>query len=343
MVDNIFSSTISVLIRFHDENALHFLDKSLFSISIQNYKNVQVVISVQAGYPELIEKIAQLILKQPFANLPVEDSLVCEKEDFSYRKIGSHIIVSTAVKSSKDIRSQLINKAFAVAEGRFLAFLDYDDVVYPNAYLSLINRIYSTNCSIAVGGCIESIIDIQNKREHVYYTINKKPFKLPPSFTRINIVAGQAIPIHSYVIDRNAVEEKDLYFDENLSNHEDFLFILSLACKYDFDFKLLSTPICEYHIRNDGTNTINVFSFNNDKQTLWTYASVYVNKAKEKLQTNFNAAEISEAMIHRVDLTTTTDEYNSLSVLIALRIRKIISNYPKLKVILYKFLSCVFK
>ena len=41
-----------------------------------------------------------------------------------------------------------------VAEGRYLAFLDYDDVVYPHAYQVSISRLNESGKAVALGGCL---------------------------------------------------------------------------------------------------------------------------------------------------------------------------------------------
>jgi hypothetical protein len=58
-----------------------------------------------------------------------------------------------------DARSSLVNLGIAHARSRFLAFLDYDDILYPEAYDFLINRLISSNVGIAFGGIQLAMID----------------------------------------------------------------------------------------------------------------------------------------------------------------------------------------
>jgi hypothetical protein len=58
------------------------------------------------------------------------------------------------------------------------------------------------------------------------------------------------------VIDRARIGDFDLQFDESFTLLEDYEFLLRLCAAHEPDFTRLETPVCEYRIRLDGSNSI---------------------------------------------------------------------------------------
>lgn len=281
---------ISVIIRFHDESKIPLLDQALFSLATQSYPDVQVILAVQNGTPELANRLASLIEVQPFMNRRTEDCIAGKNAAIDCKSVFAHRILSIPVESGVDGRSILLNEAAHYAEGRYLAFLDYDDVVYHHAYALLIERITQSGAEVAVGGCRKAH---QQVLENGQYFFEKKEAYLGSTRTKFDLIADNFIPIHSYVLDRAAIEAQDIHFNTDLFCLEDYAFLLGLVSKYRFDFELLLSPVAEYRWRTDGSNTVDVYSDSQAKNQQWDDARKYVARLRESLLLHVSAADIA--------------------------------------------------
>jgi len=284
---------ISVVVRFHDPEKLPQLDEALFSLSCQTYSKIQVILVVQRNTQmdeSFLNALKLLIAKQPF-----EDPAI-------------HKAAYVDIPNGMDGRSELLNQGIKLADGQYLAFLDYDDVVYNQSYELLIDRIRDSKFPVAVGGCIlatqERITDDAN-REHPtnnydgnpghLYTVSKRPYLEPGSAkTKLDLIAANFIPIHTFVLDRTQIDPTLLKFNTSLKCYEDYEVLLKLASKYEFDFKLLDTPLVEYRIRNDGSNTIPTHEASPQVRQQWEESKRYIENLKTNMMIQVNAKDLSD-------------------------------------------------
>jgi len=291
MVKGLVTDQMSVVVRFHDPQRLNQLDEALFSLSFQNYTPIQVVVVVQNGNPSLIQAIEELISKQPF--------------QVSTEPL--HKVLSVEVPPSQDGRSILLNQGIHAANGQYLGFLDYDDTVYPVSYSLLISRIKNSGFPIAVGGCRIAfqrlVTDL--KGNSYYFTKSKRPYLSPGEVlnkSKLDLFLNNFIPIHSYVLDRKQIDPTMIKFNPELSCFEDYEFLLKCAAQYEFDFAELATPVVEYRIRNDGSNTIPTEHNNPLVKQKWENAQKIIDQLKSHLLVRVTAQELSQLLKERHQL-----------------------------------------
>jgi len=63
---------------------------------------------------------------------------------------------------------------FAAASGRYAAFLDYDDTVYPEAYTLLVARLRESGARIAFGGIV--VKRVLTEGQALYSFCQERPF-----------------------------------------------------------------------------------------------------------------------------------------------------------------------
>ena len=226
------NKTLSTIMRFHKKERLPFLEEALFSLAIQYWYDQEVIVVLQNGTEELRHVVLEMINHQPWQGTPSFQVLIVE------------------IPAGMDGRSTLLNRGIEHATGRYLAFLDDDDVIYQHGYTTLINQLIDGTGVVAVGGCRTA--KVQNESGHWYVQTKETPFAW--GRTRYDLFRDNFIPIHSYVIDRARVNASDLYFDDAFPPLEDYDFLLRLSAKYDFDFSQIDIPVCEYRIH--GSNSI---------------------------------------------------------------------------------------
>ena len=110
------------------------------------------------------------------------------------------VIRNVWIGKAGDYRSRLVNEALDVSEGRYVAFLDYDDCVYECAYEHLIGRLRASGAAIAFGGIKRAdVVPIGSS----YFTQRKwAPYV---GKTIADFLVDNCFPIHSFVIDKRRV------------------------------------------------------------------------------------------------------------------------------------------
>ena len=154
-------------------------------------------------------------------------------------------------KEPIDGRSALLNHGINHAQGRYLAFLDYDDVLYPEAYTMLTERLRATQAAVAFGGIYISEVDVFETFSYI------KAKKFPFSWTNLTDLLRQNFcPIHSFVLDRTMISAQHLFFEPLMNRNEDYDFLIRICAQCHSDFSLAKTYIGTYFLKNDGSNTI---------------------------------------------------------------------------------------
>jgi glycosyltransferase involved in cell wall biosynthesis len=217
---------LSTVMRFHNRERLPLLEEALFSLANQFWHDHETIVVVQNGDQEIEKIISDMIISQPWSSTP------CYK------------VLSVAIPKGVDGRSTLLNRGIQEATGRYLAFLDDDDVVYQHGYEVLVKQLKETDAAVAVGGC--KMARTQYVSGHWFIQTKEDPFSWGRN--RRDLLRDNFVPIHSYVVDRKRVESQELYFDDEMPPLEDYEFLLRLCSKHEFDFSNLDTPVCEYRI-----------------------------------------------------------------------------------------------
>ncbi|MGL4387170.1 glycosyltransferase [Snodgrassella alvi] len=217
---------ISVIIRTMPGRE-KFLDKCLFILSGQVYEYIEPIVVVQ-----------KLNEKDSLEN--IESIITFWKKSFNKIKLLSHT-------SPFDARSHSLNLGMKASTGRYYAFLDDDDKVYPIHYSNLIIRLKTSNFAWAYTDIVLATYDKNNQLRS-----RKTPFKRD-KYSFISHLRSNYIPIHSFVID--SLRAKDVgWVDETMEKNEDYEFLLRLAFQHEPLY--VENFSAEYSVRSDGTNTI---------------------------------------------------------------------------------------
>lgn len=227
-------SSLDVVVRFHDVRRLYELDRCLFSLICQRFRPLRIILATQRfdakQWDETRKSIARILHLDPSIEL---------------------IWVNYELDRPKDARSYLINEAMGHVHSRFLAFLDYDDVIYPESYAILVDRLLSSQAAIAFGRIAVKRADIC--AEALLVTEKSIPFV---GEGLLDMFRDNFCPIHSYVIDTEATRGAQLRFDSQLCFLEDYDFLLRFCAQYPSDFTRLDTVVGDYYYKSDGSNTM---------------------------------------------------------------------------------------
>lgn len=253
------ANSLHVIVRFHDSSRIRELDRALFSLAHQAYRPLTVDIVTQRFSKEELGALDDCVAK--YAHLPAP---------------AIFVISNFESPDPSDARSALINLGLrASGKGRFFAFLDYDDVIYPEAYQMLIGSLLSTDSTIAFGGIVCK--NSQISEAAIVVATKERRFK---GNGLLDLFQDNFCPIHSFVVDRSKVSEGDLFFNERLHRAEDYDFLLRLCAKYKSDFSLIDTIVGDYYLKDDGSNTTELVATTEDRTAPWRYAVEFSNLQK---------------------------------------------------------------
>lgn len=229
------SEQIDTIVRFHDMSRLTELGRCVFSLAEQTYRPLHIILAVQRFSEDDVANLEKFVIPL----LEGHGGL-----DFT--------IVNWREQEPKDARAALFNIGISAATGRYLAFLDYDDVLYPEAYALLINRLKRTDSGIAFASVRSVMIDVFKEtlftREQSWKTYRGRGLA--------DLLRGNFCPLHSYVMDRDKVPAWALLFDPSITLEEDYDMLLRVVAHVPSNFDLLGTEIGLYAHKTDGSNTV---------------------------------------------------------------------------------------
>lgn len=229
------SQSVEVIVRFHDPLRLEELERAVFSLVSQNIHPITIHIVTQRFDIDALAA-TRMRLKPLFHVAP--------QVEFA--------IHNWCRASPQDARSCLINEGLRHIAGRYLAFLDYDDVLFPEAYGVLRERLRVCGAAITFAGIQTMTVAVFQEFVSIQRRANP-PFR---GRTLLDLFNANFAPIHSYMIDLEKIDKEDLYFDENMNWEEDYEFLLRICSKYESDFENLSIPIGYYNFKIDGSNSV---------------------------------------------------------------------------------------
>lgn len=252
---------LDVIVRFHDIRRVQELNRCIFSLATQEYA------------PAVIN-----IVTQRFSESELQ---MLEKVTCPLLRLASGVTLRTLNYTDAqptDARSALLNLGICNSNGRYLAFLDYDDTVYPTSYSKIINRMSETSAAITFGTVAVKTIEVFE--DLFLVELKKYPYRKSQV---IDLFQNNFCPPNSYVIDRSKIEPGDLYFNPDWTKLEDYHFLIRICAKYESDFHFVNKIIGDYCIKTDGSNTI-LTPTNQSNQAIeeWTQAL----KAIEILKAN---------------------------------------------------------
>lgn len=229
------SDQMDTIVRYHDVSRTMELERCVFSLVGQSYRPLNIILTTQRFSEEDIESTRAAIAGM----IDDEDNVTLT-------------ILNWDQAEPEDARSELLNLGLRGATGRYLAFLDYDDVLYPEAYDLLVSQLKVSRAAIAFAAVRIMQLDVYDR--YLYTTEEIIPGYRGAGL--IDLFRNNFCPLHSYAIDREQMLDAPLFFDAKMTMQEDYDWLLRVCVRYLSDFTLINTRIGDYYYKTDGSNTV---------------------------------------------------------------------------------------
>ena len=199
-------------------NRPDMLRKALTSVLSQTYPNIEIIVVNDAG----------MDVQEVIDSLNMAGKIVYVRHE---ENRGLPAARNTGIKR---------------ATGKYIAYLDDDDIYYPNHLETLVNFLENSDYKVAYADCYHAFQEWITDR---YVTVGKKII-YSQDFDRQRLLVSNYIPVLNLLHRRDIVEAAGL-FDETLGALEDWEMWIRFS-QYG-DFHHINVPTAEVSFRDDGT------------------------------------------------------------------------------------------
>lgn len=130
------------------------------------------------------------------------------------------------------------NLALARANGKYIAFLDCDDIYLPNKLERQVELIENSSYDLVYSSAI--IIDENGKRIRSHVVKNKSGFIFP------NLLFHYEINMQSVIFDKSILSGKELSFDVSLKYSPDYNLFMQISAKHLIG--VIKEPLVQYRV-----------------------------------------------------------------------------------------------
>jgi glycosyltransferase involved in cell wall biosynthesis len=236
-------------------------------INTKSKDNVTALVSViipTYNRPEMLKEAVMSVLSQTYQNfeiIVVNDAGEDVKDVVNSLNSEGNIVYLQHTENKGLPAAR--NTGIKVAKGKYIAYLDDDDIYYPNHIETLVEFLEKTGFKIAY---TDSYHTTQSWLNNEYITTSKN-VKYSYDFDRKKLLISNYFPVINVMHRKDILEETGL-FDESLHAHEDWDLWIRLSQHHDFYH--IKEVTAEVRTRDDSSNmtTSNPMAFLHTMKTI---------------------------------------------------------------------------
>lgn len=226
---------VTTIMRLHSGANLSQLKKALYSLASMQDSVVTPLITLQDLDQNQKDELDNIIKSIPFAG-----------------GITPKIIDYSTMGIDGDLRTLMLNDALKQVESQYAAFLDYDDLLFGDAYSWLIERMTKSNKAVSFGRVYATTYD--SKRG----LIVDRDTTFEYGYSYDDFLSDNHAPIHSFMLDLEKLNLSKVTYHQDQKYMEDYYLTLQLFTKDGVDWDSLSHDryIGDYIHSTDGEHTL---------------------------------------------------------------------------------------
>ena len=226
---------ITLIVRFHNEGSLELLAEALTSIAAQRGVHASPLIALQNPTEAVHKSVFDLISQIAWSD-----------------RSTPHIRIFN--EGQGDLRSTMLNEAFQEAKTQYVGFLDYDDLLLPDACRWRIDRLKQTGLAVTFGRIYNTGSDLINRR------LLKRGRLYEYNTTYADFLTVNHCPLHGALFDRHALAGRTIVYRPHQRYLEDYALLLQLITSdnTDWDALTLNQYVGDYRHLVDGIHTLAV-------------------------------------------------------------------------------------
>jgi len=209
---------------------------TLVSVIIPTYNRPEMLAEALASVFSQTHKIYEIIV--------VNDAGEDVKEVISAFN-ANNVITYICHSTNKGLASSR-NSGLEIAKGKYITYLDDDDIFYPDHLETLITFLEASDYKIAYTDAIRADQVLQKDGK---YKIVPSGLYMSRDFSRKSLLKNNISPVHCFMHEKSCLEG-GIRFDPTLLSHEDWDLWIRLARKYDFQH--IKKATVEYRHRKEG-------------------------------------------------------------------------------------------
>lgn len=208
--------TIATVMRFHHAGDYDLLANALLSLAAQAGCRVRLHLAAQD-----LDEAGKQRLQHVLANTPWDAD--CEPLVKHYR----------SSESNRDLRSLMLNETLKSVAGGYAAFLDYDDILFPDAYRQLSRRLQRSGKNATFARVYATRVDgnsgliLQRGTTYSYGHSYEE-------FVRLNHA-----PLHSFMLNLDQLDLSQVHYHADMKYMEDYYLTLQLFSRDGSDWAAL--------------------------------------------------------------------------------------------------------
>ncbi|WP_170301005.1 glycoside hydrolase family 99-like domain-containing protein [Rhodoplanes serenus] len=260
------TSRVSTVVRYHGKHDRRLLMNAMLSLLSQGGCRVRACVGVQDAPEPAASELQRTLEALPWAE-------GCKPLIRFFR----------STPEAPDLRSLMLNEMLREAATDHVAFLDFDDILFPNAYETLLSRLRQTGKNATFARVYSTALDPCRGfvlRRDVVYNYGRSY----EDFLNVNHA-----PLHSFMLDTRGVDLDAIHYFPDMRFLEDYYLTLQLFTRAGTDWDSLAqlTYIGDYIHFCDGTNTLAITNPETHRATLlradYQLSETRIKELKERL------------------------------------------------------------